>query len=95
MAPRPRSNLLVTVSVLLLVLFLVALAFHLMMTQRAPALHASGEVQAAIDLLLKVLGSLLLLLLLYVVFSRLARRDQPPSSTSAIDAYQYVVQLLR
>jgi two-component system sensor histidine kinase AtoS len=94
-APRPRSNLLITVSALLLVLFLVALTFHLMMTQRVPALYASGEVQAAIDLLLKVLGSLLLLLFLYVVFSRLARRDQPPSSTSAIDAYQYVVQLLR
>ncbi|HEX9285278.1 MAG TPA: PAS domain-containing protein, partial [Nitrospirales bacterium] len=95
MAPRPRSNLLVTVSVLLLVLILVALAFHLMMAQRVPALHASGKVQAVIDLLLKVLGSLSLLLLLYVVFSRLARRDHPPSSTSAIDAYQYVVQLLR
>lgn len=95
MAPRPRSNLLVTVSVLLLVLFLVALAFHLMMTQRAPALHTSGGVQAAIDLFLKVLGSLLFLLLLYVVFSRSARRDQPPPSTSERDAYQYVVQLLR
>ena len=64
-------------SILLLVLFLVTLAFHLLVVQRAPTLPGGGGVQTATDLLLKVLGGLFVLLLVYAVFSRVTRRGQP------------------
>ncbi|MEK7797813.1 MAG: PAS domain-containing protein, partial [Nitrospirota bacterium] len=94
MALGPRNNSLVAVSILLLVLFLITLAFNLMVAQRAPALHG-GEVQTATSLLLKVLGGLFVLLLLYAAFSRVARRGQPTETGVVIDAFHDVVRRLR
>lgn len=90
----PRNNFLVAASILLLVLFLITLAFNLMVAQRAPALHG-GEVQTATSLLLKVLGGLFVLLLLYAAFSRVARRGQPTETGVVIDAFHDVVRRLR
>ena len=42
MALRPRNNPLVAISILLLVLFLITLAFKLMVAQRAPTLPGGG-----------------------------------------------------
>lgn len=92
---QPRHNPLVAGLVLLLVLLLVTLAFNLMVTQRAPALAGGGGVQAATDLLLKVLGGLFVLLLLYAAFSRVTRRGQPPETGVVIDAFHDVVRRLR
>ncbi|MEK6693731.1 MAG: ATP-binding protein [Nitrospirota bacterium] len=94
MALGPRNNFLVAASILLLVLFLITLAFNLMVAQRAPALHG-GEVQTATSLLLKVLGGLFVLLLLYAAFSRVARRGQPTETGVVIDAFHDVVRRLR
>ena len=94
MALRPRNNPLVAVSILLLVLFLITLAFNLMVAQRAPALHG-GEMQTATSLLLKVLGGLFVLLLLYAAFSRVTRRGQPTETGVVIDAFHDVVRRLR
>ena len=90
----PRNNFLVAASTLLLVLFLITLAFNLMAVQRAPALHG-GEVQTVTSLLLKVLGGLFVLLLLYAVLSRVTRRGQPTETGVVIDAFHDVVQRLR
>jgi PAS domain S-box-containing protein len=93
-ALRPRNNPLIAASVLLLVLFLITLAFNLMVSQRAPAL-AGGEARAATDLLLKVLGGLFVMLLLYAAFSRVTRRGQPAETGVVIDAFHDVVRRLR
>ena len=95
MALRPRNNPLVAVSILLLVLFLITLAFNLVVSQRASIPHASGGAQAATDLLLRVLGGLFVVLLLYAVFSRVRRRGQPPETGVVIDAFHDVVRRLR
>lgn len=95
MALRPRNNPLVAVSILLLVLFLVTLAFNLMVAQRAPTLQGGGEVQTATDLLLRVLGGLFVLLLVYAAFSRVTRRGQPQETGVVIDAFHDVVRRLR
>jgi PAS domain S-box-containing protein len=94
-ALRPRNHPLVAISILLLVLFLITLAFNLMVAQRAPTLHGSGAVQVAADLLLKVLGGLFVLLLLYAAFSRVTRRGQPAETGVVIDAFHDVVRRLR
>jgi PAS domain S-box-containing protein len=83
------------VSILLLVLFLITLAFNLVVSQRASIPHASGGAQAATDLLLRVLGGLFVVLLLYAVFSRVRRRGQPPETGVVIDAFHDVVRRLR
>lgn len=93
-AMGPRNNSLVAASILLLVLFLITLAFNLMVAQRAPTLHG-GEVQTVTSLLLKVLGGLFVLLLLYTAFSRVTRRGQPTETGVVIDAFHDVVQRLR
>jgi len=90
----PRNNSLVVASILLLVLFLITLAFNLMVAQRAPALHG-GEVQTATSLLLRVLGGLFVLLLLYAAFSRVTRRGRPTETGVVIDAFHDVVRRLR
>jgi two-component system sensor histidine kinase HydH len=82
------------VSILLLVLFLITLAFNLMVAQRASAPHG-GEVQTATNLLLKVLGGLFVLLLLYAAFSRVTRRGRPQETGVVIDAFHDVVRRLR
>ena len=94
MALGPRNNSLVAVSILLFVLFLITLAFNLMVAQRAPGLHG-GEVQTTTSLLLKVLGGLFVLLLLYAAFSRVTRRGQPTETGVVIDAFHDVVRRLR
>jgi len=94
-ALRPRNNPLVAVAILLLVLFLITLAFNLMVSQRAPLPHGNGGAQAATDLLLRVLGGLFVVLLLYAVFSRVRRRGQPPETGVVIDAFHDVVRRLR
>lgn len=94
MALGPRNNFLVAVSILLLVLFLITLAFNLMVAQRVPTPHG-GEVQTATNLLLKVLGGLFVLLLLYAAFSRVTRRGQPQETGVVIDAFHDVVRRLR
>ena len=94
MALGPRNNSLVAASILLLVLFLITLAFNLMVAQRAPALH-DREVQTATSLLLRVLGGLFVLLLLYAAFSRVTRRGQPTETGVVIDAFHDVVRRLR
>jgi len=88
-----RNNSLVAASILL-VLFLITLAFNLMVAQRAPTLHG-GEVQTVTSLLLKVLGGLFVLLLLYAAFSRVTRRGQPQETGVVIDAFHDVVRRLR
>src|SRR5207302_657308 len=62
------------------VLFLTTLAFHLMVPQRVPGAPGAADLHAATDLLLKVLGGFILLVLLYTVFARIVRRDSSPST---------------
>ncbi|HZC68009.1 MAG TPA: ATP-binding protein [Nitrospirales bacterium] len=80
MALRPRSNPFAVIVALLLVLFLTTLGFHLMVPQRIPGTPGTADLHAATDLLLKVLGGIILLVLLYTVFARVARRDSSPST---------------
>ncbi len=80
MALRPRSNLFTILTVLLLVLFLTTLAFHLLTVQRVPGAPGTADLNAATELLLKILGGGILLLLLYTVFARIMRRDSSPST---------------
>jgi len=79
-ALRPRSNPFAIFTALLLVLFLTTLAFHLMVPQRVPGAPGAADLHAATDLLLKVLGGFILLVLLYTVFARIVRRDSSPST---------------
>src|SRR5207244_7075729 len=51
-----------------------------MMPQRVPSTPDPAGLHTATDLLLKVLGGIILLMLLYSVFARVARRDSPPST---------------
>src|SRR5438309_9316649 len=51
-----------------------------MVPQRVPAAPGPAGLHRATDLLLKVLGGIILLMLLYSVFARVARRDSPPST---------------
>lgn len=81
-------------AILLVVLFLLTLAFHLMAAQRAPD-PQGGEAQMATRLLLQVLGGLLALLLLYAVLSRATQRGRPTETGVVIDAFQDVVRRLR
>src|SRR6266581_2511155 len=80
MALRPRSNPFAILTALLLVLFLTTLAFNLLTAQRIPTAPGGVDVHAATDLLLKVLGGIILLVLLYAGFARIVRRDSSPSS---------------
>lgn len=85
MALRPRSNLFTILTVLLLVLFLTTLAFHLLTAQRVPGAPGTADLNAATELLLKILGGGILLVLLYTVFARIMRRDSSPSTGSVRD----------
>src|SRR2546425_609155 len=80
MALRPRSNPFAILTALLLVLFLTTLAFNLLTAQRIPTAPGGVDVHAATDLLLKVLGGIILLVLLYAGFARIVRRDSSPST---------------
>jgi len=79
-ALRPRSNLFAILTILLLVLFLTTLAFHLLTAQRVPGAPGTADLNAATELLLKILGGVILLVLLYTVFTRIVRRDSSPST---------------
>src|SRR2546428_1065730 len=79
-ALRPRSNPFAILTALLLVLFLTPLAFNLMTAQRIPTAPGGVDVHAATELLLKVLGGIILLVLLYAGFARIVRRDSSPST---------------
>ncbi len=92
MAMQSRSNPLVVIAILLMVLFLTTLALHLMVAQRPPAMPGTSEAQAATELLLKVLGGLAGLFLLYGIVRRFMRARS--SDPGAVDAYQYGMQLL-
>ncbi len=94
MARGPRTHALVAALILLVVLFLFTLAFQLMVAQRAPDLHG-GEAQTVTSLLLKVLGGLFVLLLLYAALSSVTRRGQPTETGVVIDAFHDVVRRLR
>jgi len=80
MALRPRSNPFAILFALLLLLLLTTLGFHLLMVQMAPGAPGTADLHAATDLLLKVLGAIILLVLLYAVFARFVRRDSSPST---------------
>src|SRR5438309_1727410 len=80
MALSPRSRPFTILIALLLVLFLTTLAFHLMVPQRVPGAPGPAGLHRATDLLLKVLGAIILLMLLYSVFARVVRRDSSPST---------------
>ena len=80
MALRPRSNPFTILIALLLLLFLTTLAFHLMVPQRVPGAPGSAGLHTVADLLLKVLGGIILLMLLYGVFARDVRHDSSPST---------------
>src|SRR2546422_5742708 len=80
MALRPRSNPFAILTALLLVLFLTTLAFNLLTAQRIPTAPGGVDVHAATELLLKVLGGIILLVLLYAGFARIVRRDSSPST---------------
>ncbi|TMB94148.1 MAG: PAS domain S-box protein, partial [Chloroflexi bacterium] len=80
MALGPRSNPFAILTALLLVLFLTTLAFHLLTAQRVPGASGSAGLNAATELLLKVLGGIILLVLLYAALARFARRETSPST---------------
>ncbi len=80
MALSPRSRPFTILIALLLVLFLTTLAFHLMVPQRVPGAPGPAGLHTATDLLLRVLGAIILLMLLYSVFARVVRRDSSPST---------------
>jgi len=79
-ALSPRSRPFTILIALLLVLFLTTLAFHLMVPQRVPGAPSPAGLHTATDLLLRVLGAIILLMLLYSVFARVVRRDSSPST---------------
>jgi PAS domain S-box-containing protein len=76
----PRSNPFAVLTALLLVLFLTTLAIHLLTAQRVPGASGSAGLNAATELLLEVLGGIILLVLLYAVLARFARRETSPST---------------
>jgi len=62
---------------ILLVLFLVTLAFQLALMQRDVESRSLGGLQPTAEVLIKVLGALLLLLPVYAAFSRVMHPPQP------------------
>lgn len=79
---------------LVLFLFLITLAVHLLAGERNLGPQGLGGIRGTTDLLLKILGGLLILIPLYAVFARLkTRRDA--ASTGIMNVYHDVLQRLR
>ena len=93
--PRTKSFLIGWTALFLL--FLITLAFHLVLIQRDLVQQGVGDVKTITDLLLKILGGLLLLIPLYAAFIRTEKekRGHEASTGVAIDAFHDVVQRLR